>query len=140
MTIRLNKGLPGTKQGSRTWNLELRKHLEEEGYTALKSARSIFYHEEQSTCVNTIISIYVDDALISGDRRRVDNVKAAMQRHWEISDKGSVSHFLGMKIEHDRKNGILTLSQQHYIEKMLEEYSPITKGSLLLVTKTPRGV
>jgi hypothetical protein len=38
MTIHLNKGLPGTKQGSRTWNLELKKHLEEEeGYTALKS-------------------------------------------------------------------------------------------------------
>jgi hypothetical protein len=27
-----------------------------------------------------------------------------------------------MKIERDRKNGILTLSQQHYFEKMLEEY------------------
>jgi hypothetical protein len=78
MTICLNKELPGTQQGGQTWNLELKKCLEAEGYTALKSEQSIFYCEEQSTSINTIISIYIDDSLISGDRRRVDDVKAAM--------------------------------------------------------------
>jgi hypothetical protein len=45
---------------------------------ALKSEQSIFYNEEQSNSINTIISIYFDDTLISGDRRRLDDVKAAI--------------------------------------------------------------
>jgi hypothetical protein len=43
-------------------------------------------------------------------------------KHFDMKDLGEVSYVLGLKIYRDRNKGILELSQQIYIDKILKQY------------------
>ena len=44
-----------------------------------------------------------------------------MSKSFEMKDLGPTSHILGIKISRDRTNGKLWLSQESYIEKVLDK-------------------
>lgn len=52
------------------------------------------------------IVIYVDDLLIVGDRMDlVKQIKLALSNKLQMTDCGSINHFLGIKIRYDREAG-----------------------------------
>ena len=68
-----------------------------------------------------ILSLYVDDILISGnDKEYVNDIKAWLSSNFEKKDMGEVSYILGVKISRDRPRKILSFSQETYISKILE--------------------
>ena len=70
-----------------------------------------------------IIILYVDDILIIGqDSSKIDRLKREFSKSFSIKDLGSVKQIIGMKISHDQKNRKLWLSQESYIEKVLERF------------------
>ena len=71
-----------------------------------------------------ILLLYVDDMLIIGhDSSKIDRLKRKLSKSFAMKDLGSMKHILGMKISHDRKNRKLWLSQESYIEKVLERFN-----------------
>ena len=52
-----------------------------------------------------------------------NRLKAQLSRTFEMKDLGAGKHILGMEIHRDRKNGKLWLSQQKYVEKVLEKFN-----------------
>lgn len=52
----------------------------------------------------------------------ISRLKAQISRTFEIKDRGAKKHILGMEIHTDRKNGKNWLSQQNYVEKVLEKF------------------
>ena len=50
-------------------------------------------------------------------------LKKELSKSFSMNDLGSAKQILGMKISHDRKNGKLMLSQENYIEKVLERFN-----------------
>ena len=71
-----------------------------------------------------ILLLYVDDMMIIGhDSSKIDRLKKELSKSFAMKDLGSAKHILGMKISHDRKNRKLWLSQESYIEKVLERFN-----------------
>ena len=52
----------------------------------------------------------------------INRLKAQISRTFEMKDLGVEKHILGMEIHRDRKNGKLWLSQQKYVDKVLEKF------------------
>jgi len=70
-----------------------------------------------------ILALYVDDMLIASKSiKGINRLKAQLSRMFYMKDLGAVKHIFDMEIHKDRKNGKLWLSQQKYVEKVLERF------------------
>jgi len=71
-----------------------------------------------------ILLLYVDDMLIVGhDKNDIQSFKRELSKSFAMKDLVPTKQILGMKIVRDRKNGKLWLSQQKYIEKVLDRFN-----------------
>ena len=71
-----------------------------------------------------ILLLYVDDMLIVGqDASEIDNLKRELSKSFAMKDLGLAKHILGMKISCDRKSEKLWLSQEAYVERVLERFN-----------------
>ncbi|GJX77147.1 zinc finger, CCHC-type containing protein [Tanacetum coccineum] len=69
-----------------------------------------------------IICLYVDDILIFGtDQNQVDKTKEFMSSNFSIKDMGEADVILGIRIKRENKG--LTITQSHYIEKILKKFN-----------------
>ncbi|RVW47128.1 Retrovirus-related Pol polyprotein from transposon TNT 1-94 [Vitis vinifera] len=82
--------------------------------------------------------LYMDDILLAtNDKGLLHEVKQFLSKNFDMKDMGEASYVIGIKIHRDRFQGILGLSQETYINKVLERFrmkdcspsvSPIVKG------------
>lgn len=67
--------------------------------------------------------IYVDDMLICGDcDSEIEEVKLKLSNEFKMKDLGPVKTFMGINIEYDEENGVLTLDQEQYINQLLSRF------------------
>lgn len=70
-----------------------------------------------------ILLLYVDDMLIVGhDSSKIDRFRE-LSKSFAMKNLGPARQILGMKISRDRQNGKLWLSQEKYVEKVLERFN-----------------
>lgn len=121
MVWRLRKSLYGLKQASREWYKTIRAEFEALGFERSGSDHSIFVKTANNSIL--IIALYVDDMLIAGnDRATIDAFKTTLSERFEMTDLGNARWMLGMEIRRDRARRILSISQEQYIEKILERH------------------
>jgi hypothetical protein len=53
----------------------------------------------------------------------ITKLKKLLSREFDMKDFGAAKKILGMKITRDRKSGLLFLSQQNYIKKVLQRFN-----------------
>ena len=92
---------------------------------------------ESKTC---FLVLYMDDILLAtNDKGMMYEVKQFLSKHFDMKDMGETSYVVGIKIYRDRSCGILGLSQETYINKVLERFqmkdcspsvAPIVKGDM----------
>ena len=71
-----------------------------------------------------ILLLYVYNMLIVGSNtKRIANLKNVLSKSFVMKDLGPAKQTLGMRISRDRKNKKLWLSQDRYIEKMLQKFN-----------------
>ena len=71
-----------------------------------------------------ILLLYVDDMLVVGhDKSMINRLKKDLGTQLAMKDLGQAQQILGMRIIHDRKNKRLWLSQERYIEKVLNRFN-----------------
>ena len=71
----------------------------------------------------SILTLYVDDILLAGnDIEMLSEIKQWLFKTFEMKDLGEASYILGIKIEQDWVNKKLSLSQEKYIETLLEKF------------------
>jgi Reverse transcriptase (RNA-dependent DNA polymerase) len=75
-------------------------------------------------------------------------IKKFLFKHFDMKDLGEASYVLDLKIHIDRNKGILRLSQQTYIDKILKRYgmknykpgnTPIAKGDKFSLDQCPKN-
>lgn len=92
-----------------------------------------------------IVSMFVDDIKIM-EVKELDHIKKVKQElatAFKMVDIGLISFYLGLKVEKDRQNKTLKLSQITYIEKILAKYylnsakpcNTLIRETILLSTK-----
>ena len=92
--------------------------------------------------------LFVDDILLAtNDKDLMHEAKQFLSKHFDMKDMGDASYVIGIKIFRNRHNGILGLSQETYINIVLErfrmnDYSlsvpPILKGDRLNLNQCPK--
>ena len=117
VVCRLRKALYGLKQAPRIRSDTLGEFLKQLGFLPLNADQSVFCNGK------TIIVIYVEDLLITGLNKQANkNIKAALSERFQMTDLGPIAHYLGMRLDRDRPQRILWLSQQAYLEKILKDH------------------
>ncbi|MCO5610297.1 hypothetical protein L7F22_064533 [Adiantum nelumboides] len=79
-----------------------------------------------------ILILYVDDMLIaSRQMAKISALKSKMAKVFDMKDMGESSNILGMRIHQDRSKKRLYLSQEEYIDKVLQHFN-MDRGKALM--------
>ena len=71
-----------------------------------------------------MLILYVDDMLIAGHSKKdIADLKQKLSSQFDMNDLGDAHHILGMRVTRDRKKGLLYLSQEEYVHKVLERFN-----------------
>ncbi|CAA7062683.1 unnamed protein product [Microthlaspi erraticum] len=118
----LNKALYGLKQAPRQWNEKFDNYMSEIGFVR-SNYDSCAYVKSLSDGSLMYLLIYVDDMLVAAkNKEAILQLKKDLSSKFEMKDLGAARKILGMEITRDRAAGALWLSQEGYLNKILETY------------------
>ena len=80
--VKLKKSIYGLKQAGRCWFMKLRDHLIKNGYEQCTADQCVFKKGIDKDMV--IIAIYVDDCLITGSSKRVNELIQVLASAFEM--------------------------------------------------------
>ena len=113
---RLRRALYGLKQAPRAWFERFSSVIRAAGFTPSEHDPALFIHTSQQG--RTLLLLYVDDMLITGDDMDyVAFVKKKLGEQFMMSDLGPLSYFLGIEV-HSDSDGYY-LSQHRYVQDLL---------------------
>jgi Reverse transcriptase (RNA-dependent DNA polymerase) len=123
MVCKLKKSLYGLKQAPRQWYKKFGSFMMSHGYQRTKADPCVYF-KRLANGKFLILLFYVDDMLIAGhDAQMIDMLKKEMSKSFDMKDMGQARQILGMQIIRDRKTKRLWLSQEKYIERVLERFN-----------------
>ena len=89
------------------------------GFIVNEFDKYVYYKVNGNDCV--VLCLYVDDILLFGNNLRIVNeTKSFLSRKFEMKDMGEANVILGFRLT--RSADGITISQSHYIEKVLEKF------------------
>lgn len=119
--VRLDKCLYGLHQSPRQFNKALDSWLKEQGFIPSRADACLYIRTQGEELI--MLSLHVDDQLIaSNSRPALDLFKSQLNAKFECKDMGPVGYFLGFNIYRDREQRKLYISQEHYIEALLDRF------------------
>ena len=120
---RLQKSLYGLKQARRQWYKKFDSFMAKHDFKKTLIDHCVFVKKYDGGDF-IILLLYVDDMLIVGhDPKKISSLKKALSKSFAMKDLGSAKKILGMKITRDRSKKLLWLSQESYVEKLLERFN-----------------
>ena len=136
MVCKLKKSIYRLKQASIQWYYKFHQVIVSFGFE-INMVDECVYHKFSGN-KHIFLVLYVDDILLAtNDIGLLHENKRFLSNNFKIVDLGDVSFVLGIKIHQDRSRGILGLSQNGYIDKVLKRFDmqsckptniPVTKG------------
>ena len=123
MVCKLKKSLYGLKQAPRQWYKKFDSFMVSHEYKRTDADHCVYF--KKFTDGNFIILLlYVDDMLIVGnDSKLIGKLKERLFKSFDMKDLGPAKQMLGMRITRDRKAKKLWLSQEKYVERVLERFN-----------------
>jgi hypothetical protein len=124
MIARLNRALYGTKQAGKLFNDLVVKFMTEYGFTQSSEDPCLFFKITENGNL-MIVGLYVDDTLIAvhdEDMKEYENFIRELKSRFKIEEIGDAKWILGVKIDYNKQNGILKMTQKAYIEKILKRF------------------
>lgn len=116
---RLKKSIYGLKQSARCWNQKLHSVLVKMGFQQSGADQCLYTKNVKEKKV--YILVYVDDMMVGCvDEVIIDSVYQALTGHFDMTDLGQVSYFLGLEIK--RENGDYSVSLEGYIDKLIRKF------------------
>jgi hypothetical protein len=113
---RLHRALYGLKQAPRAWFECFVSVIIADGFSPSEHDPALFIHT--SPCERTLLLLYVDDMLITGDdMEHISHVKQKLGEQFQISDLGPLSYFLGLEVLHSPKG--YYISHSKYIQDLI---------------------
>ena len=121
---RLKKALYGTKQASHLWHASIDGTLVQLGFRACISEPCVYVKRTRSG-ERIKIGLFVDDLIPTfkeKDRAEWNEIKSALCSTYDMKDLGPAEWVLAMKITRDRSRRSIELTQESYIEKLLQQF------------------
>ena len=119
MVCKLKKSLYGLRQAPKQWHEKFDKTLTSAGFLVNDADKCVYYKFGGGEGV--ILCFYVDDILIFGTNINViSDSKSYLSHTFNMKDLGEADVILNIKVTKG-EDGI-TLSQSHYVEKILSRF------------------
>lgn len=124
---KLKRSIYGLKQSARCWNQTIDTFLMKNGYRK-SSADSCIYiksvKQENGFISFVILAVYVDDIIpVSNDSEMLRLEKQLLSNEFQMVDQGELQFILGMSIKRDREKKTLFISQEKYLESILNRFN-----------------
>jgi Reverse transcriptase (RNA-dependent DNA polymerase) len=121
MVLRLIKAVYGTKQGGRVWYENIKARLTSMGYQNTQSDHAVFTRFADPH--TSIIVLYVDNiTMASSSLQEIQKDKALLCQYYKMTNLGDLAWILGMHVTHDRDTRWISLSQEKYLNEVLERF------------------
>jgi hypothetical protein len=118
----LHRPLYRLKQSSRQWYQEVYAKFTNLGFTRLEADHSIFQRGKGSQLI--IVAIYVNDMLIFAESINIlMSFNRQLSNTFPISDLSEARWILNMEIIRNQNDCTISISQERYVETILECYS-----------------
>ncbi|KAL4271452.1 hypothetical protein GQ457_13G004180 [Hibiscus cannabinus] len=147
LVCKLKKSIYGLKQASRQWYLKFHEVIS--SFDFVENIMDHCIYQKVSESKICFLILYVDDILLAtNDRGMLHEVKQFLFKNFDMKDMGDASYVIGIKIHRDRHKGVLGLSQETYINKVLERFrmkdcsptvAPIVKGDKFNLNQCPKN-
>ncbi|KAL4284856.1 hypothetical protein GQ457_16G014820 [Hibiscus cannabinus] len=147
LVCKLKKSIYGLKQASSQWYLKFHEVISSFGFVENIMDQCIY--QKVSGSKICVLILYVNDILLAtNDRGMLHEVKQFLSKNFDMKDMGDASYVIGIKIHRDRNKGVLGLSQETYINKVLERFwmkdcspsvAPIVKGDKFNLNQCPKN-
>ena len=122
LVCKLKKSIYGLKQASRSWNIHFDQVVQSYGFDQCPNESCVYKKCEGNAVV--FLVLYVDDILLIGNNVKVlSTVRVWLSKQFEMKDLGEAGHILGIKVIRDRKKRMLALSQEAYIDTLINRFS-----------------
>jgi len=121
MMCKLKKSIYSLKQASRQWYLKFNDTIVSFGFKGNTVDRCIYLKVNESKVIFLIL--YVDDILLATNELGfLHKTKKFLSNNFKMKDMGEVSYVIWIEILHNRSQGLISLSQKAYINKVLERF------------------
>ncbi|KAG8501219.1 hypothetical protein CXB51_003321 [Gossypium anomalum] len=121
MVYRLKKALYGLKQAPRAWYARIDTYLVSLGFNRSASEPTLYVKKNEAK-IQLIVSLYVDDLLVTGgDQHMLAVFRAKMKDMFEMSNLGLMTYFLGMEVQ--QAHSEIFLGQKTFAAKILSKLS-----------------
>ena len=121
LVCKLHKSLYGLKQAPRQWYKKFNEFMSNSGFNKCDMDHCCYVKKYTNSYV--ILVVYVDDMLIAGSSKaEINRLKQQLAENFEMKDLGPAKQILGMRILRNKSEGILKLSQEKYIHKLLDRF------------------
>ena len=147
LVCKLRKSIYGLKQASRQWYKKFDSVISSFGFTENLVDECVYLKTSGNQFI--FLVLYVDDILLtSSNLKLLKETKAFLSKNFDMKDLGEASYVLGIEIIRDRAQGLLGLSQQNYIAKILKRFGmetcasgevPMSKGDKLTKKQSPKN-
>ena len=118
---KLRKSLYGLKQSGRNWYLTIITFLNQLGFTPAIQDECLFVKKGENG-IDGLVCLWEDDMVILGLQEDFcENYKNKVSEQFQISSYGGLSWFLNIKT--GRTQNEIMLSQEAYVEKLLEKFN-----------------
>ena len=139
LVCKLKKSIYGLKQSPRCWNEALDNHLKKMGFKQSNYDPCIYMLNSGGEIV--VIAVYVDDIIIAGKTEEIvqQYIKKIAEK-FDVTDMGTLHHFLGMKITY-ADSGDIWIGQPTYVRDVLKKFgmddskpvaTPVESGNKLV--------
>lgn len=117
---KLKKSLFGLKQAPRAWNIELNEAITKYGLTRSEEDQCVYYRVEGDNWI--LATFFVDDGLICGTNKEIiQRFVVHLEKKFELRTLPA-ERFLGIKIDRDRNQRRLSITQPDSIDAILKKF------------------
>jgi hypothetical protein len=132
----LLKSIYGLKQASRIWYLCLHEFLVSMNFQRCQKEYCIYVYNANG--IIAFICVYVDDlTILCNDIKKLNKIKLDLSHRFKMKDLGELHYILRVKVTRDRKNKLLSMSQEKYVIDLAKLYGLENDTS---VVESPQAV
>jgi hypothetical protein len=122
--LRLIKTLYSLKQSGCRWYQKLSSIFVSLGFKQCAVDQAVYFKVIKLKGELIIVVVHVDDCtIVASTIRLIEELKARLRKHVEVTDLGELHWMLGIEVKRDHAGRTMHLSQQAYIDAILRRYN-----------------
>ena len=121
LVCELKKSIYGLKQSGREWYLTLDSWLKSIGMKKSKYDPCLYTHKKGKDFMH--VAIYVDDIIyVSNSKDLIKEFRKNIDKKFEAKHDKELTEILGVKIQKNKQEGTVKMSQARYIDDILKRF------------------